>query len=92
MLEEDLAQQRSLPHQDVDSILSFRLFIESAVAGKPPAPVSSVPLAHLVFFQRTLRRLMEAGEIAAEIQEEFDTNFFGPSLSVRQGQSLILKV
>jgi len=92
MLEDDLAHQRSLPHRDVDSILSFRLFIESVISGRPAARVSSVPLAHLVFYQRTLGRLMEAGELAAEAKEQFDDFFSSPSLSAPQGQSLILKV
>jgi hypothetical protein len=74
MLEDDLARKRTMPMDEVGSIIAFCNFIENpADAARTPHPV---PLHHFGFYRATVKRLVEAGELSYETGALFDAAFF----------------
>jgi len=75
MLEDDLARKRTVPMEEVSSIIAFCNFLENA-ADADHAPRVGVPLYHLGFYRATVKRLVEAGELPYETAALFDNAFF----------------
>lgn len=74
MLEEDLAQGRTLPNDDTGSILSFCRFLEDAAHDELVLP-STMSMEHWVFYGKTVERLVAVGELPHEVQDGFETAF-----------------
>jgi hypothetical protein len=71
MLDEDLAQGRTLPSDDTDLILRFCKFLEGAIHGALVMP-QSIPMEHWAFYEKTVERLAAAGELPGEAKEGFE--------------------
>jgi len=71
MLEEDLAQGRTLPSDDTASILTFCRFLADPAHGGLTLP-RTMPMEHWVFYGKTVERLVAAGELPREAQEDFE--------------------
>ena len=71
MLEEDLAQGRTLPSDDTASILTFCRFLEGAVHGRLVLP-RTMPMGHWTFYIMIVERLVAAGELPREAKEDFE--------------------
>jgi hypothetical protein len=76
MVEEDLEKKRTVPDLYVDSVLDFCKFLTSAVAGLH-ATLPVFPVEHCAFYRKIIRRLVDAGELPAEIIGEFERIFCG---------------
>jgi len=74
MLEDDLAHQRTVPIDEVRSIIAFSEFIENAPHTARLSRVV-VPVGHLGLYRATVKRLVEAGELPWESAGLFDTVF-----------------
>lgn len=74
MLEDDMAHNRTVPVNDVRSIIAFSEFLENApdVARLSKA---IVPIEHLGLYRTTVKRLVEAGELPWESAGLFDVAF-----------------
>jgi hypothetical protein len=79
MLENDLATNRSVPKKEAHSILSFCHFLTAVKSGLkvPPTVLSPTDTA---FYRKTMGRLIEAGELPGDAQEQFDETFTVPLL------------
>jgi len=74
MVEDDLKKNRTMPDLYVDSVLGFCNFLTSAVTGIHVAlPV--FPVEHCAFYRKIVQRLVDAGELPAEIVGEFERIF-----------------
>lgn len=74
MLEEDLAHDRTVPINDVRSIIAFSEFLENA-PDKTRLSKAIVPIQHLSLYRATVKRLVEAGELPCECAGLFDAAF-----------------
>jgi hypothetical protein len=74
MLQSDLARKRTLPIEDVRSILAFCAFLKKATCSAR-APFCVLPMQHMGFYRKTVERLIEAGELSSEAKEQFDETF-----------------
>jgi hypothetical protein len=74
MLEDDLAHDRTVPINDVRSIIAFSEFIENA-PDTTRLSKAIVPIQHLGLYRATVKRLVEAGELPWESAGLFDTAF-----------------
>ena len=74
MLQSDLARKRTLPIEEVRSILAFCEFLKNA-ACNARAPHCALPMQHLGFYRKTVERLIEARELPSEAKEQFDEAF-----------------
>ena len=73
-LEEDLAQGRTLPSEDTDSILSFCRFLAGAVVGSMIWPCT-MPMEHWTFYVKTVGRLVAAEELPHNVKEDIEAAF-----------------
>ncbi len=71
MLEEDLAQGRTLPSDDTAAILTFCGFLDDATCGAAVMP-PSMPMEHWAFYKRTVERLVAAEELPRKAKEDFE--------------------
>jgi hypothetical protein len=74
-LQNDLAFKRTMPLGDARSILAFYNFLKSTVAGIG-VEHSILPIQHIVFYKKTIERLIEAGQLPYEAKEQFHETFF----------------
>jgi hypothetical protein len=74
MLENDLAQKRTLPMAEVRSIVAFCNFVQSGPEGVPGSKIS-VPIQHLGFYRNTVKRLVEGGVLPNEAGDVFEKVF-----------------
>ena len=74
MLEEDLAQGRTLPSDDTASILTFCRFLADPARGGLTLP-RTMPMEYWAFYEKTVERLAAAGELPRGVQEDFETAF-----------------
>jgi hypothetical protein len=74
MLQDDLARKRNPSRGDARSISTFYNFLKSAAGGTGIAPVT-LPIQHIVFYKKTVERLIEAGELPYEAKEQFHEIF-----------------
>jgi hypothetical protein len=74
MLENDLAQKRTLPMGEVRSIVAFCNFVQKGPEGVPGSKIS-VPIQHLSFYRNTVKRLMESGVLPGEAGNIFEQVF-----------------
>ena len=74
MLEDDLARKRTMPMDEVSSIIAFCNFLENA-ADAAHVPHATVPIHHLGFYRDTVKRLVHAGVLSKETGALFDTAF-----------------
>jgi hypothetical protein len=70
MLDEDLALGRTPPSDDTASVLRFCRFLEGAAHGALLMP-RNVPMKHWAFYAKTVERLVAAGELPCEVQQDF---------------------
>jgi hypothetical protein len=74
MLEDDLAHKRTMPMDDVRSIMAFSDFLENATDAAR-IQTKPVPIHHIGFYRDTVKRLVEAGELPYEAGALFDRAF-----------------
>lgn len=74
MIEEDLAQKRTLPIEEAHSILSFCQFIDAAKQGSQISPVT-LPIQHVSFYREIVCRLIEAELLPVNASEQFENTF-----------------
>jgi hypothetical protein len=74
MLQNDLAEKRTLPFAAVHSILTFCDFLKNATGGLRTIS-SALPIQHVAFYRKTVARLIETGELPFEATELFDEAF-----------------
>jgi hypothetical protein len=74
MIEDDLAQKRTLPIEDAHSILSFCQFIDAAKQGFQISPVA-LPIQHVSFYREIVRRLVETELLPFNASEQFENTF-----------------
>ena len=74
MVEDDLDKKRTVPDLYVDSILGFCNFLTSAVAGIHVV-LPAFPVEHCAFYRKIVQRLVDAGELPAEIVGKFEPVF-----------------
>jgi len=82
MLETDVALKRTLPMDDVNSILSFCRFVEALKRGGDCAR-TTLPEKHLEFYRDTVTRLVEAKVFNSRAREQFDLVFGKSSLRLK---------
>ena len=76
MLEDDLAFERPLPVKEAVSILNFCWFIGMSAMGESVSVVQgSLPPNHVAFYERTIAKLVKAGQLPSTTKTEFDTAF-----------------
>ena len=74
MVQDDLDKKRTAPDLNVNSVLGFCDFLTSAVAGiRVTLPV--FPIEHCAFYRKIVQRLVDAGELPADIVGEFERIF-----------------
>ena len=71
MLEEDLAQGRTLPSDDSASILTFCRFLEGTALGWLVLP-RTIPMGQWMFYIKIVEQLVAARELPREAKEEFE--------------------
>jgi hypothetical protein len=74
MLEDDIAQKRTMPISDVRSILNFCRFI-TASRQNESLPAAVLPFPHLIFYRKTVARLVEANILPENAATQFDEIF-----------------
>jgi hypothetical protein len=74
MLEDDLARKRTMPMEDVHSIIAFSEFLEN-VPKTARLPKAALPRDHLALYRATVKRLVEAGELPWESLGLFEVVF-----------------
>jgi hypothetical protein len=74
MLEDDLAHKRTMPMDEVSSIVAFCNFLENTGDAKQ-VPHASVPIHHLGFYRDTVKRLIQADVLTEEAGTLFDAVF-----------------
>ena len=75
MVEDDLEKKRTEPDENVNSVLGFCNFLMLAVSGIY-AVVPKFPSEHRAFYSKMVQRLVDAGELPAEIRNHLDEIFF----------------
>lgn len=75
-LEEDLAQGRTLPGEETDSILTFCRFLVGSVAGAVVWP-RAIPIEHWTFYVQTVERLVAAEELPRNVKDDIEAAFHG---------------
>ena len=78
-LKNDLLYKR-VSDKDVASIFSFCEFMK-AVVDKDNVLTFDLPKTHTAFYRKTVMRLIEAGELPAAAQEQFDRTFASDSIN-----------
>ena len=73
-LEEDLAEGRTLPSQDTESILTFCRFLVGSAFGALVWP-STIPIEHWTFYVKTVGRLVAAEELPQNVKEDIEAAF-----------------
>ena len=71
MLNEDLASGQTVPSEDTTLIRTFCRFLESATRGRLVVS-RSMTMSHWMFYERTVERLVAAGELPRKAQEDFE--------------------
>ncbi len=71
MLGVDLVRQRPLMSADVGSILIFSRFVAAGGKNLPVFAPAELPPRHAAFYQATIERLIEAGELPPAAREQF---------------------
>lgn len=74
MVEDDLAKKRTDADTNVTSVLSFCNFLTLAARGISFA-LPTLPIEHCAFYRKIVQRLVEAGELPAEMKRRFDRAF-----------------
>lgn len=74
MLEDSLIHKSTGETPEVDSLLSFCQFIDTAMNEDDFSPVK-LPLEHMTFYRKVVERLIESGKMPYGIKEKFDFTF-----------------
>jgi hypothetical protein len=74
MVEDDLEKKRTEPDEYVASVLGFCNFLMLAVCGIYSA-IPALPSDHRAFYSKMVQRLVDAGELPAEIKDHLDEIF-----------------
>jgi len=82
MLEEDLAGKRTMPMNEVRSILSFCRFMEVVRQGGECLPIA-VPEKHFEFYRETVERLVRANILTSQATDQFDLVFCKSALRLK---------
>ena len=75
MLEVDLACQRPISTSEAGSILTFAHFVGTCGQGKSTLAAVTLPPTQVAFYQRTVERLIQAGELPPAARSEFEKTF-----------------
>jgi hypothetical protein len=73
MLKDDLLYKK-VSDEDVASIFSFCEFLKAVTEEDDLIPIE-LPPSHMAFYRKTVRRLIEAGELPVAAKEHFDRTF-----------------
>ena len=73
-LEEDLAQGRTQPSEETDSMLTFCRFLVGAACGALVWP-RTIPIEHWTFYVKTVGRLVAAEELPRNVKDDIETAF-----------------
>ena len=73
-LEEDLAQGRTRPSEDTDSMLAFCRFLVGSACGALVWP-RTIPIEHWTFYVKTVGRLVAAEELPQNVKEDIEAAF-----------------
>ncbi len=71
LLNGDLASGRTVPSQDTTLIRTFCRFLEGATHGRLVLP-PTMPMTYWIFYERTVERLVAAGELPRNAKEDFE--------------------
>jgi len=82
MLETDVALKRTLPMNEVSSILSFCRFMEIVRQGGECVPIA-VPEKHFDFYRETVERLVRANILTRQATDQFDLVFCKSALRLK---------
>lgn len=74
MIENDLSQKRILPTEEAISVVNFCRFLKAVAHGSGIFP-TTLPVQHLAFYRRTVKRLMDAGELPFNAGKQFSQTF-----------------
>jgi hypothetical protein len=74
-LKDALQHKRIKETQEIGSVLSFCLFMNTLAEEKMICPVAELPIRHIVFYRKIVTRLIDAGEIPESAKEKFDVVF-----------------
>jgi hypothetical protein len=74
MVQDDLEKKRTERDECVNSVLDFCDFLADAVRGIH-ASIPIFPVEHCAFYRKIIHRLVDAGELPAEIVGEFERIF-----------------
>ena len=74
MVEDDLQKKRTERDENVTSVLGFCHFL-----GGVYNVIPGVPFEHREFYSKIVQRLVDAGELPAEIQGHWDEVFLTPA-------------
>ncbi len=75
MIKDDLANQRDLFFADVASILGFSRFLQAAKF-REFFSHGVLPEDHVLFYQETVKRLIDAAELPYTAEQQFSDVFF----------------
>lgn len=70
-LQGDLAQGRTLPSEEADSILAFCRFLVGAAGGALVWP-RTIPMEHWTFYVKTVGRLVAAEGLPHNVKEDIE--------------------
>lgn len=74
MAQNGLARKRTPSPGDARSIIAFYIFLKSAAGGICVTPIA-LPIQHIIFYKKTIERLIEAGELPYAAKEQFHETF-----------------
>jgi hypothetical protein len=75
MIEDDLLHKRNLAVEEATSVLRFCRFIETVKLGLNDSSPCVVPVHHVAFYWKIVMKLVEAGELPAHAQRQFEAVF-----------------
>ena len=82
IIEDDLSKKRVLPMKEAVSVLSFCRFLQAVALGNGIFPMA-LPRQHAAFYQKTVNRLVAAGELPVNAIEQFVMTFLSGFLKSR---------
>jgi hypothetical protein len=74
IIEDDLSKKRDLPMKEAVSVLNFCRFLQAVALGNGIFP-TALPGEHIASYRRIVNRLVEAGELPLNANEQFDMTF-----------------
>jgi hypothetical protein len=82
IIEDGLSKKRVLLMEEAVSVLSFCRFLQAVALGRGIFPMA-LPRQHVAFYQKTVNRLVAAGELPVNAIEQFVMTFLSGFLKSR---------